>query len=204
MSAKTTRGHMACLSLVSCLLVGCFHPPFNGFKPDLRPIGPSSVSPQMRESAIIKLLHRQEIEYIKYGDMRTLIIPTDRYFVFNTPHLNEICYPGLNKIILLLRTYPYNTIYVAAFGDNVGSREHKDTLTQARAETMLTFLWANNMTAKRLKAEGYGDQFDVGDNQLVHASAYNRRIEIQWTIKTRARAHATPASAAMAPSMMTK
>ena len=53
-------------------------------------------------------------------------------------------------------------------------------LSQARAETMLTFLWANDIHAQRLRAEGYADQHDVGDNHLIHGSAYNRRIEIQW------------------------
>jgi flagellar motor protein MotB len=45
---------------------------------------------------------------------------------------------------------------------------------------MLTFLWANDIQARRLKAEGYGDRFDIGDNKLIRGSAYNRRIEIQW------------------------
>jgi flagellar motor protein MotB len=53
-------------------------------------------------------------------------------------------------------------------------------LSQAQAETILTFLWANNIPAMLLKAEGYGDKNAVSDNTLIHGSAQNRRIEIQW------------------------
>lgn len=129
---------------------------------------------------IIKELKNQDIQFVQYGDTMTLIVPTDKYFMFGSPRLNEICFPGLVNIIRLLKFYPQCPIYVAGFTDNVGSREHKKRLSQAQAETMLTFLWANNISAKRLKAEGYSDKNDISDNKLIHGSAQNRRIEIQW------------------------
>lgn len=110
----------------------------------------------------------------------TLLIPTDKYFMFMSPRLNELCYPGLLNVVKLLRLYPKSPIYVAGFTDNVGSRYHKKRMSQAQAETMMTFLWANGVRSIQLKAEGYGDKNDIGDNRIVHGSAYNRRIEIQW------------------------
>lgn len=130
--------------------------------------------------ALLNEIQHQDIQYIKYGDTITLLVPTDRYFQFNSPLLNDICYPGLNNIVKLLKYSPQSPVYVAGFTDDVGSRHHKRMLSQARAETMLTFLWANDIHAQRLRAEGYADQHDVGDNHLIHGSAYNRRIEIQW------------------------
>lgn len=129
---------------------------------------------------IIKELKKQNIQYIAYGDTMTLIVPTDKYFMFNSPRLNEVCYPGLNNIIKLLKFYPKSPIYVAGFTDNVGSSHHKKLLSQSQAETMMTFLWGHNIASSRLKAEGYGDKNDIADNALIHGSAMNRRIEIQW------------------------
>ena len=142
--------------------------------------------------SLIKQLKKEDIEFIEYGDTMTLIIPTDKYFIFESPRLNELCYPGLMNIIRLLRLYPKSPIYVAAFTDNVGSRYHKRMLTQAQAETMMTFLWANGISAQRLKAEGYGDKNDVADNTLIHGSAQNRRIEIQWFTALVAQAPLSP------------
>jgi len=129
---------------------------------------------------LLEELKREDIEYIEYGDTKTLVVPTDRYYKFNTPRFNELCYIGLSHIVKLLQQYPDSTIYVAGFTDAVGSRYHKNMLSQAQAETMLTFLWANGIQAHRLNAEGYGDKYSVSQNVLIHGSAQNRRLEIQW------------------------
>ncbi len=130
--------------------------------------------------SLLKRIQNQDIQYITYGDTMTLVVPTDRYFLFNSPKFNDICYPGLNNIVKLLKYYPNTPIYVAAFTDDEGSQHHKKMLSQAQAETMLTFLWANDIPAQRLHAEGYSDKHDIGENHWIRGSAYNRRIEIQW------------------------
>jgi outer membrane protein OmpA-like peptidoglycan-associated protein len=129
---------------------------------------------------LVKELRKQNIQFVEYGDTMTLIVPTDKYFMFQSPRLTELCYPGLNNIVRLLKLYPQSPVYVAGFTDNVGSRFHKRMLSQAQAETILTFLWANGIQAYRLKAEGYGDKNPISENKLIHGSAQNRRIEIQW------------------------
>ncbi len=131
---------------------------------------------------IIKDLQRCDIQFVQYGDTMTLIIPTDKYFMFESPRLNELRYQGLLRIIDLLRLYPDSLIYVAGFTDDVGTEYHKRRMSQAQAESMLTYLWANGIHAQRLKAEGYGDKNTVADNAIIHGSAMNRRIEIQWFI----------------------
>ena len=146
---------------------------------------------------LIKQLEAQDMQYIAYGDTMTLIIPTDRYFQFNSPRLNAICYPGLNNVVRLLKYYPNTPVYVAGFTDSVGSRYHKKMLSQAQAETMITFLWANDIPAQLLHPEGYGDKHDVGDNHLIHGSAYNRRIEIQWLNLPNAPPQSAPYESAM-------
>ncbi len=129
---------------------------------------------------IIKNLEKQNIQFIKYGDTQTLVVPTDQYFYFDNGRINDLAYPGLNNIVRLLKFYPQTPIYVAGFTDDVGSRKHKNKLSQARAEAMVTFLWANGIESARLHPEGYGAKHPVGDNQWIRGSAYNRRLEIQW------------------------
>lgn len=136
---------------------------------------------RMSKRTIINDLQRKgDIRFEQYGDTMTLIIPTDRYFIFNTDKFNELCYRSLYRIILLLKYYPNKIVYVAGFTDNVGSRAHKDYLTQARAEAMVTFLWSWGIKSQLLHAEGYGSQHDVSSNKSVHGSAHNRRLELQW------------------------
>ena len=173
------------ISLLSFFLTSCYRqPPFNNFEPY------NSLPPEKQENArgtymgteanLIRELNDQDIQFIRYGETMTMIVPADRYYIHNTPQLNDLCYRGLNNIIQMLKRYPKTTIYVAGFTDNVGTREEKTKLSQARAEAMLTFLWANGIQAKRLNAEGYADKHPVADNHLIHGSAQNRRVEIQW------------------------
>jgi outer membrane protein OmpA-like peptidoglycan-associated protein len=129
---------------------------------------------------IIREIIRYDIQYVKYGDTNVLIVPTDKYFEFNSHRFSDQCYIGLMNIARLLRFYPCSKFYVAGFTDEIGTRHHKNQLSQSRADAMITFLWAHHFRAQRLSAEGYGDKFDIGDNHLIHGSAYNRRIEIQW------------------------
>lgn len=129
---------------------------------------------------IIKALQKRQIQVVQNRDTVTIIVPTDRYFLFNTPQLNQICFSGLALLIKLIKMFPpCCSIYVGGFTNDVGSKYHKNKLTQAQAEAMVAFLWANNIPAQCLNAEGYGDKQPVSDNKLIHGSAQNRRIEIQ-------------------------
>lgn len=143
---------------------------------------------QTSSRKLLMRLEKSDIQLVQYGDTTTLIIPTDKYYRFNTAHFNELCYEGLNTMLLFLKTQPCGKIYVAAFTDNIGSKEHKKKLSQAQAETMLTFLWASGIPAEQLQSEGFADKNTIGDNQIIHGSAYNRRIEIQW-VNTRNTTH---------------
>lgn len=202
--------HLVSVGLMSLLINGCFHPPYNNFKPYNRVprdmatgAGVGTVAGAAAGTTLIgtgigtavftgiglykdskpvlmRNLKKANIQYIRYGDTNTLIVPTDRFYLFNSSRFNEACYPGLHLIVRLIKLYPNSKIYVAGFTDNIGSVHHKKKLSQARAETMLTFLWANGVKAERLDAQGYGDKFDISDNSIIHGSAQNRRVEIQW------------------------
>jgi outer membrane protein OmpA-like peptidoglycan-associated protein len=134
-----------------------------------------------QEKSLKNKLQEKNIQYIKYGDTKTLIIPTDQYFSFGSKNFKGSDYAGLNNAVKLIKQNPPNKVYVAAFSDDTGTAKSQLHITQQRAETVVTFLWANGIPATNLNAQGYGSDFPVGSNKQVHSSAYNRRIEIQWT-----------------------
>lgn len=198
-------GRAVYVPILALTLVQCspttFNPPFNDFEDGAHPANLDGSAPKRDTSkkrlagtpghgigiafkedkqAILMELEKQDIQYIVRGDTRTLIVPTDHYFEIDSPTLNELCYPGLNNIVKLLKMERCSKIYIAAFTDNVGSRKRKEMLTQAQAETMLGFLWANHIPLERLYAAGYGEQHSVANNATIHGSAMNRRVEIQW------------------------
>lgn len=194
MLLKRLKLRLALFSLLPIILCNCYNPPYNDFKPNNkqfstdpyshRGIGPKHLPGRGLykggKKELIESLVDFDIQYVYHGATHTLIVPTDRYYLFNSPRLNPVCYPGLARIIKLMEYYPDSIFYIAGFTDNIGTRKHKNTLTQAQAETMLTYLWAHGINSRQLNAEGYGDKFPVSDNSIIHGSAQNRRIEIQW------------------------
>lgn len=89
--------------------------------------------------SIIKELNNENIEFVQYGDTMTLIVPVDKYFMFESPRLNEICYPGLINIVRLLKFYPLSPVYVAGFTDDVGTRYHKGHCPRHKQKQCLPF-----------------------------------------------------------------
>ena len=189
----TTRKPLVLITfiiLTSLGLSSCFQPPFNNFKIDKFDLGDSGSceQPTFHSRAerntiartTIGQLGREAIQFVQRGDRMTLIIPTDRYYLFNSPDFDDTEFTALNNISKLVRLFPCSRIIVAGFSDNVGTQRLQDRLSKARAETMLTFLWAKGVPAQLLTADGFGQRFPVGDNHIIHGSAYNRRIEIQW------------------------
>ena len=204
------HGWMLLLSILVFTLSACNKPPFNDFQKDQPKIkrpaygtaigavvgslfgatfigamvgGASMTALTMSETnreAVLRDLNKDNIQFVQYGDKCTLLVPTDRFYIFNSPDFNNICYKGLNDIIRLISFYPKSKFYVAGFTDEIGDPYKNVKLSKARAETMLTFLWAHNIPAEFLQAQGFGDRFSIGDNFLIRGSAYNRRIEIQW------------------------
>ena len=178
------------LLFITSLLSSCFQAPFNNFKADKFELGDSDAceQPSYHSRAerntiartTIRYLAAESIQFIQRGDKMTLIIPTDKYYLFNSPDLDDTEFTGLNNIAKLVRLFPCSKFIVAGFSDNIGEKSLQNKLTKARANTMVTFLWAKGVPAQRLKSEGFGQNFEIGNNNIIHGSAYNRRIEIQW------------------------
>lgn len=137
---------------------------------------------------IVKDVENGDIQVVNEGHRITLIIPTDKYFVFHNSkeldksHLNDLKYKQLEDIANLLECFPRARFNIAGFTDNIGSYEYKRRQSKQWAQAILGYLWAKGISRDRLYAQGYGDQYPIANDALVHGSAMNRRVEIQWTI----------------------
>ena len=62
--------------------------------------------------------------------------------------------------------------------DNVGNDAYNQTLSEARAKAVVTWLTQHGVAADRLTAKGYGKTKPVADNGSDEGRAKNRRVEI--------------------------
>lgn len=91
----------------------------------------------------------------------------------------------INNVQAILKAYPGVHIKVGGYTDNTGNADANKKLSQQRAEKVATDLGAGGIAGQLDKAEGYGDQFPVGDNATTAGRAQNRRVSCRITSVTK-------------------
>ncbi|HJS46615.1 MAG TPA: OmpA family protein, partial [Gemmatimonadales bacterium] len=89
----------------------------------------------------------------------------------------------LDNIAAILRAWPAARFKVGGYTDSTGDRAANQRLSQARADAVRDALVAKGIAGDRLEAEGYGDQYPVGDNATEAGREQNRRIALRVTAK---------------------
>jgi len=76
-----------------------------------------------------------------------------------------------------LTKYPDTTAVIEGHTDNVGTSDHNMSLSQRRAESVVTYLVDTlHIERSRLSAVGYGDTRPLADNRTEEGKRANRRI----------------------------
>jgi len=89
----------------------------------------------------------------------------------------------LNNIAEILKAYPNVHVKIGGYTDNTGDPVANKSLSEARAKNVMDALVSKGVAASRVEAEGYGDQYPVGDNSTEEGRAQNRRIALRVTQK---------------------
>lgn len=76
----------------------------------------------------------------------------------------------LHAVLALLQARPDLRIEVQGHTDDVGSDEYKQTLSEARAASVVTWLGGRGVALNRLSARGYGMKMPVADNNTDEAA----------------------------------
>ena len=79
---------------------------------------------------------------------------------------------------ILNQYFPKAAVYVCGYTDSTGSDALNDRLSLQRAETVRIFLESHNVDTARIKAQGFGKQFEVASNATPEGRALNRRTEV--------------------------
>jgi outer membrane protein OmpA-like peptidoglycan-associated protein len=89
----------------------------------------------------------------------------------------------LNNIAALLTSCPTVAVTIAGYTDNVGSAEPNLRLSRNRAERVVAQLVSKGVSANRLTAEGYGEDYPIADNSSEEGRAHNRHVAMRITQK---------------------
>lgn len=97
--------------------------------------------------------------------------------------LRESSHDQLAAVAAILASFPAVKLKLGGYTDNVGAAASNLLLSEQRAAAVRADLLRLGVSAERLSAEGYGEQFPVGDNATPEGRAMNRRISMRVTEK---------------------
>lgn len=99
-------------------------------------------------------------------------------FDLDKSDLKEDAVKQLGHIVSLMLRHPALKLEIQGHTDNQGKPGYNLKLSQARAETVKTYLKLFGIAEHRLKARGYGETKPVASNQTAEGKAKNRRVEL--------------------------
>jgi len=89
----------------------------------------------------------------------------------------------LRNIASILIAYPDTHVKIGGYTDNSGDAQSNLKLSQDRANGVMAELVTLGVSPDRMEAQGYGEQYPVGDNSTADGRAKNRRIAMNVTQK---------------------
>jgi len=99
-------------------------------------------------------------------------------FDFNKSTLQPASDGVLQQVAALMTANPALKIEVQGHTDNVGGDAYNQSLSEARAHSVMAWLGAHGVAAARMTAKGYGKTMPMADNNTDDGRAKNRRVEI--------------------------
>ncbi len=127
-----------------------------------------------------------ENKLLRFIEDPTRGVDKDTWYEFDRLYFKEASAelaPGsqeqLDNISAILKAYPKLMIKIAGYTDNTGDKESNLNLSTARAAAAMNAIIKMGVEARRISAEGFGDQYPIADNTTEKGREKNRRIAIR-------------------------
>lgn len=130
----------------------------------------------LNRSATLYVKLQLGIEEAKAG--KTIVL-NKIFFETGKADLKASTSQDLQKLILFMLDNPEIKLEIQGHTDNVGSVESNMRLSQARANSVVNYLTANQIPKERLVAKGYGPNAPIANNVTTEGKAQNRRVEMK-------------------------
>lgn len=107
------------------------------------------------------------------------IILKNVFYDYGKATLRSESISELNQLVNLMNTNTSMKIEVDGFTDNQGSDEFNLSLSQARAQSVVDFLFSAGISKEQVKAKGYGKANPIAPNDTEEGRQLNRRTEFK-------------------------
>jgi len=131
-----------------------------------------------QEAKLRKQLRGSGVSVVRDGDNINLVMPGNITFPSNGSDLKNDFYNVLDSVALVLEEFDKTIIVVAGYTDSKGSDAYNQSLSEARAKAVATYLKGKKIVEARFETVGFGEKSPIADNATEEGRALNRRVEL--------------------------
>lgn len=107
-----------------------------------------------------------------------LVMPGNITFDTNKSNIKPNFYATLNKVAQTLTEDNKSGILVTGYTDSTGNDSINIPLSQARAQSVASYLASQGVSTTRINAQGQGSANPIASNATAEGREQNRRVEI--------------------------
>ncbi|WP_281646629.1 OmpA family protein [Parendozoicomonas sp. Alg238-R29] len=132
-----------------------------------------------QEAALRAELQGTGVQIARYGDDLKLIMPGSITFDSNESSIKTSFYSVLSSVARVMKNYEKNPVVIIGHTDSTGNELKTNMpLSQARAQSVATYLIQQGVPASRITPYGVGSSQSIATNKTPEGRAQNRRVEI--------------------------
>lgn len=132
-----------------------------------------------QEKELREKLKDSGVQVDRQGDNLNLIMPGNITFATNRSEIRGDFYPVLNSVASALKEYDKTTVRISGYTDSTGTLAVNQKLSEARAQSVRSYLLAQQINGDRIDAAGFGPSNPIASNATDEGRAANRRVEIK-------------------------
>ncbi|NQZ01072.1 MAG: OmpA family protein [Bdellovibrionales bacterium] len=139
------------------------------------------------QNIITRVNDRDEIiveddPFAEIGTGSESFVARDVLFKFDSAEVDEAFREALQRMADYLRRPPgFKSLVIEGHTDSIGSAAYNLKLSQRRADSVRRVLIQSGLSAKKVRAVGYGESQPIGDNGNFQGRKLNRRVEFSVT-----------------------
>jgi len=111
-------------------------------------------------------------------------------FGFDESNLSNAAKTNLDKLVVVLDSYPDTDIEIQGHTDSSGSETYNQTLSEQRADIVSGYLANKGIANNRLTIKGFGEIVPKYENDTADGRSQNRRVEFMITANEKMKAEA--------------
>ena len=131
-----------------------------------------------QEDKLRAQLQSTGVSVTRNGDNIILNMPGNITFATNSSNISADFYRVLDSVALVINEFEKTYVDVYGYTDSTGSEAYNQTLSEARASSVASYLMSQKVISQRVVTRGMGESQPIASNDTPEGRSQNRRVEI--------------------------